>query len=179
MGGVILLCMPALQIRPLHHGDRERLREAFEHLSAESRYRRFLGPVRHLSKRELDFLVDVDHHRHEALVAVDRATGRGVGIARYVRLDSEPEVAEIAVTVADAWQGRGVGTQLVAELARRARAEGIARFRALVLADNRRMLDLLAELGPLDYGPVSGGTAEVEVAVPATQTLPSLAAFAS
>jgi GNAT superfamily N-acetyltransferase len=86
---------------------------------------------------------DVDHHDHEALGALDHADGRGVGIARYVRDADDPQAAEIAVTVIDDWQGRGLGTELVAQLSERARSEGIRRFTALVAPDNPAMARLL------------------------------------
>jgi GNAT superfamily N-acetyltransferase len=78
----------------------------------------------------------VDHHEHEALIALDPATGRGAGVARYVRDDGDPQAAEIALTVADGWQGRGLGTELLARLSGRARQEGIGRLTAVVSYDN-------------------------------------------
>ena len=86
----------------------------------------------HLRERDLDYLTQVDHHDHEALVAVDEATGEGVGVARFVR--TGPDVAEPAVVVADDWQGRGPARGCSTLLAERAREEGIARFVAPVLA---------------------------------------------
>lgn len=134
-----------IEIRPLVAGDREALREGFERLSAETRYRRFFGPMVELSDRELDYLTEIDHHDHEALVAFDARSGEGIGLARYVRI--APAVAEPAVTVADDWQGRGVGTALLVELARRAREEGVWRFEAPVLADNSNAIRVFERLG--------------------------------
>ncbi len=88
----------------------------------------------------------MDHRDHEAFVAFDRVSGEGVGVARFVRLD-DPEAAEVAVAVADDWQGRGVGTVLLSRLADRARALGVRRFRASLMADNRRMRELLETWG--------------------------------
>jgi len=132
-------------IRPIEPDDREELAEGFERLSAESRYRRFFAPVPALSARDLDYLTDVDHRDHEALVATDAATGAGIGVARYVR--TAPEVAEPAIVVADDWQGRGVGTLLLDALVGRAREEGIRRFEAPVLASNREVIGLLERVG--------------------------------
>jgi GNAT superfamily N-acetyltransferase len=69
----------------------------------------------------------VDHHDHEAIIALDPLTGEGVGVARYVRAGADPEVAEVAVTVVDDWQGRGLGRALLERLAARARREGVRR----------------------------------------------------
>jgi RimJ/RimL family protein N-acetyltransferase len=118
--------------------------DGFARLSAQSRQLRFLTPKKELSPAELRYFTDVDHHHdHEALGALDHPGGRGVGIARYVRDAGDPQAAEIAVTVVDDWQGRGLGTELVAELSGRARSEDIRRFTALVAADNSAMAGLL------------------------------------
>jgi RimJ/RimL family protein N-acetyltransferase len=69
-----------------------------------------------LSPAELRYFTDVDHHDHEALGVLDHPGGRGVGIARYVRDADDRQAAEIAVTIVDDWQGRGLGTELVAPL---------------------------------------------------------------
>ena len=132
-------------IRPIEPEDRDELAAGFERLSPESRYRRFFGPMKELSPRDLDRLTRVDHHDHEALVAVDPDTGRGVGVARFVR--TKPDEAEPAVVVADDWQGRGVASQLLSRLAARAREEGVTTFRAPVLAQNASAIALLRRLG--------------------------------
>lgn len=153
-------------VRPIRPDDRQLLREAFERLGAESRYRRFLMPVARLSGGMLTYLTQVDHHDHEALVALDAATEEGVAIARFVRSTARPDSAEAAVTVADAWQGRGLGTLLVELLAARAREEGITRFTALMLAENDEMRDLLQRVGPVRVVDQQNGTVEVEVELP-------------
>ncbi|HWE14858.1 MAG TPA: GNAT family N-acetyltransferase [Solirubrobacteraceae bacterium] len=132
-------------IRPIEPDDRTALAEGFQRLSPESRYRRFFAPVRGLSERDLDYLTRVDHHAHEALVAVEETTGEGVGVARYVQ--TGPDVAEPAIVVADDWQGRGAGAQLLGALGNRAREEGIRRFEAPVLAYNEDAIHLLERLG--------------------------------
>ena len=108
---------------------------------------RFLTVKQELSPAELRYFTEIDHHDHEALGAVDRANGRGVGVARYVRSAEDSQTAELAVTVVDEWQGRGLGTELVAQLAERAREEGIRRFTALVAADNVAMAGLARTVG--------------------------------
>jgi RimJ/RimL family protein N-acetyltransferase len=134
-----------VRIRPISPDDRDELKAGFERLSPESRYRRFFSPLPRLSERELDRLTQVDHHDHEALVAIDEETGAGLAVARYVRVDRE--TAEPAIAVADDWQGRGLGTVLLDALADRAREEGITCFRATVLATNAPAIALLEGLG--------------------------------
>jgi protein lysine acetyltransferase len=87
-----------------------------------------------------------------------------VGVARYVRNADDPYAAEIAITIVDDWQGRGLGTELLAQLSDRARSEGIRRFTALVAADNVAVAALLrnARTHLVRYGP---GTAEYEIAL--------------
>jgi RimJ/RimL family protein N-acetyltransferase len=134
-------------VRPLRRGDRAELAAAVERLSERSRYLRFAAPKPRLTERELDHLVAVDHHGSEALVAFDPATGRGIAVARYAPVPGAPRVADVAVTVADEWQGRGLGTALLARLVARAAAEGHVALRASVLAVNRPSLALLRRAG--------------------------------
>jgi len=70
-----------VQIRPIEPDDREALAVGHERLSVESRYRRYFGPKPTLSRRDLDYLTDVDHHDHEALVAMHAGSGQCVGVA--------------------------------------------------------------------------------------------------
>ncbi len=136
-------------LRPIRPEDAGALAAAFERLSAASRQRRFLAPVPELRPDVLRYLTDVDQRDHLAWIAFDPAApGRpGVGVARAIRLPGEPTVAEAAVTVVDAYQGRGLGTLLLGALGAAARAQGITTFRALVDAHNAPMLALLRELG--------------------------------
>jgi RimJ/RimL family protein N-acetyltransferase len=133
----------AVAIRPIAADDRERVAAAFRRLSPESRRRRFLTPATELSPEDLDYLTDVDHRRHEAMVALDPADGAIVGTARYVQVPGEREVAEVATEVADDWQRRGVATALLAALSERALANGVERYRAYVSTDNEVVVDAL------------------------------------
>ena len=134
------------QIRP---SDRERLAEGLARLSPSSRYLRFHSSVDRLSEKQLDELTQVDHHDHEAIVAIDRERPDrpGVGVARFIREPYEPEVAEAAITVADEYHGQGAGTMLLGALASRARDEGIEVFRSYVLDGNVGMLEVFDHLG--------------------------------
>ena len=155
-----------LLVRPIEPSDRAALGRHFDHLGEESRYRRFLAPIRHLTEKDLTYFTDVDHRQHEALIALAK-NGEIVGVARYICLPNSPEVAEVAVAVTDDWQGRGVGTGLLQRLAQRARAAGVRSFLGICLIDNRDMRRLLNELGPNSRTRLRGdGTVEVEVELP-------------
>jgi GNAT superfamily N-acetyltransferase len=163
----------SIRIRPIRASDVDLIREGFERLNARSRYQRFLGAKPHLSAAELRYFTVVDHHDHEALVAVSRLTRRGIGVARYVRNQNDPDTADLAVTVADEWQGCGVGVRLVTRLAERARREGIQRFTALMFMENHAARSLLRHLPGeprvLEY---DAGTVSYEVGLTATATAP-------
>lgn len=137
-----------IRLRPLRREDRDIYLRGFEHLSDRSRYMRFFSPKNALTEAELRWFLDVDHHDHEAVAAVDTDTGEGVGVARYIRDAEDGEVAEVSVAVVDDHQGRGIGALLLQAIARRAREEGVRRFRATVLADNTRMLRLIRRRWP-------------------------------
>jgi RimJ/RimL family protein N-acetyltransferase len=151
-------------VRPLEQRDREDLADAFSRLSPQTRYLRFANAKPHMSSRELDFLVDVGRREHRALLAVDPETGWGVGVVRYVALQAEPNVAEVAATVSDGWQGQGLGSAMVAQLIEQARDDGLSALRASVLASNNRSIAMLLRTGfaPL---PSRGTLREYELAL--------------
>ena len=146
---VTLLDGTRVVMRPIEPVDKDAIREGFEHLSEESRYRRFMGGVKRLTPPILEALTEVDHENHEAWVAYapDDRGSPGVGVARYVRLKEDPRIAEPAVTVIDEYQKRGLGTMMMDVLARDAVGHGINRFRAYVLADNQPILKILRRFG--------------------------------
>jgi RimJ/RimL family protein N-acetyltransferase len=119
-----------ITVRPLRNGETETVQRVFDRLGSRSRLLRFGGAKPVLTTRDLEHLarVDGDHHVLVALVECEP-----IGIARLVRDGAE---AEVAVEVADEWQGRRVGTVLMARLADDARAAGIERLNAFVDADN-------------------------------------------
>src|SRR5881275_593630 len=92
-------------VRPVRQEDRDLFVAGFERMSGESRYRRFMSHKKRLSDRELDFFTRLDHDAHEAIGALDVATGEGAGVARMHRSELDPSLAEAAVTVVDDWQG--------------------------------------------------------------------------
>jgi RimJ/RimL family protein N-acetyltransferase len=130
-------------IRQVQSADAPLLADGFGRLSAESRWMRFITAKKELSPAELRYFTGLDHHDHEALGVLGHGDGRGVGIARYVRYPGDPHAAEIAVTIVDDWQRRGLGTELLAQLSDRAPPGGVHRFTALVAADNVAVAGLL------------------------------------
>ena len=133
-------------IRPIEPGDARALAAGFQRLSALSRFRLLRERVDRLTEQQLGELTHVDHSAQEALVAIDAATGEGVGFARYARVADGPARAEVSCAVIDGWQHRGVGTALVERLAARARAAGIERCTALILLGNEPARRLLAHV---------------------------------
>jgi acetyltransferase len=156
---------PAL-IWPLLPTDGEGLREAFRRLSGHSRRRRFLGAVNQLDDsmiRRLVGSVDGAHHIALVLIALPPDGDEGpVGVAHLLQYSDDPATADIAVTVADDWQGHGVGTALVSALLER-RPAAVTRLRTVVDAGNRASLALLAGAGRLSSHPDSPGVLDITV----------------
>jgi GNAT superfamily N-acetyltransferase len=153
-------------VRPIGPDDKERLLDAFERSSPESRYRRFFSPTPRLSAAQLRYLTEVDHHEHEALQAVDLQTNEGLGVARFVRSPDDPTIAEVAVAVVDDWQGRGLASALLHDLATRARDEGIERFSASVLAENDPIMNLFRGFGDVHVTGHDHGVVELLMDLP-------------
>jgi RimJ/RimL family protein N-acetyltransferase len=133
-----------LRLRPIRPDDAPRLVEHYARLSAHSAYQRFFAAMRRLPPDWARFLAEVDYRRRFALV-VERGPREApelIAVARYEPTD-RPDTAEVAFVVLDGWQGKGIGTALLGDLLAAAEARGVRRFRAWVLADNTRMLDLL------------------------------------
>jgi len=143
---VVLGDATEILIRPIEPGDALPLEAALEHLSAVSRYRRFRAAVEHYSAGELEWLTQVDHRQHEALVALDPHARTIIGVARYVCEPEDRARAHVTYVVTDAWQRRGVGTALIERLAARASAAGVEHLTALMLAGDDRARRLLARV---------------------------------
>jgi RimJ/RimL family protein N-acetyltransferase len=154
------LSAPGPTIRTVQLTDKAALIDLFERLSARSRFYRFLGPKKVLSPQELENLTDIDHDEREAfaLVAPD---GRFVAVARYAAVYDDPNTAEVAVTVADEWQGRGIGSALGSLLIVKARRR-FRRLRARTLAENYASRKLLRCLG-FTVSRVDGGVMSLEM----------------
>jgi RimJ/RimL family protein N-acetyltransferase len=163
---VILRNEEPVLIRPIRPTDKALLLDGFRRLSPESRYRRFFSPLHDLGASQLRYLTEVDHHTHEALVAIDPKSGACLGVARFIRPSADSEVAELAIAVVDDWHGRGLGTELLHQLAARAGEEGVRRFSAYVLAGNRPMFDLLRGLGDVHVLDREQGVTELLMDLP-------------
>jgi GNAT superfamily N-acetyltransferase len=132
--------------RPVRPDDDVRLVRMWPRLSPETIYRRFHAPLHGLPRAAVRHLVEVDHDRREAIVA--EVGGDVVGVARYDRDPADAGSAEFAVVVEDAWQGVGIGRQLLGELTDLAARRGVRRLTATVQGDNDRMLFLIRRLLP-------------------------------
>jgi RimJ/RimL family protein N-acetyltransferase len=132
-------------VRTLQAGDREELQRGFARLSACSRRFRFLSPLHKLSPEQVRLLTEVDQYNHVAIAARDesRPDHPGIGVARFVRLEQDPGVAELAITVIDEYQNRGLGTLLLKLLLKAAQSLQVRTLRGFLLADNLVMLRLL------------------------------------
>lgn len=135
-------------IRPIRPEDAE-IEQAFVRgLSDDSRYYRFMGQLRELAPRKLQYLTTIDYDRHMALIATVQRDGREVeiGVARYV-VTPGSESCEFAIAVDDAWQGTGVAGLLMLDLMAAARSRGLKTMVGFVLASNHKMLKFCRQLG--------------------------------
>jgi len=148
-------------MRPIRSDDAPRLVALYDHLSRDTRYHRFFSVMQRLPPDWARFLATVDYRARLALVveSPDDADTL-IAVARY-ESTAESGTAEVAFVVQDGWQDRGLGTVLFSELLAAAAVNGIRRFRAWILADNRRMLDLIARLGEVSQRSIEGGVAEL------------------
>jgi len=139
---IVLRDEARLNVRPIRPDDEPRLVDLYDRLSRHTAYQRFFTVMKRLPPDWAHFLANVDYRRRLALVVEHPPAGELVAVARYEPTDEE-DTAEIAFVVQDGWQDRGLGTLLLGDLLAAAETHGIRRFRAYVLADNSRMLDLL------------------------------------
>jgi acetate---CoA ligase (ADP-forming) len=166
---VILRDGGTLRLRPPRPADGEALLAFYRALSQQSLHRRFHG-LPHLGRQLVDSLLDPNWSERGALVGAlaDQEGERVVALGNYVRL-RDPALAESAFAVADAEQGRGIGTRLLERLAARAAEEGIERFVAEVLPDNRSMLGVFERAGFELKRELADGVVEVEFPIAATE----------
>lgn len=137
-----------VHVRRLAASDRKLEIEFLESLSERTRYLRMMTPLRYVSRELLAQLLDVNDEDRATLVATTRTHGRErfIAVARYAATP-EPATAELAITVADAWQHRSVATHLLARLILYAHRHGIARLIGFVLTENSAMLALARKIG--------------------------------
>jgi GNAT superfamily N-acetyltransferase len=136
----------AVATRPVQPDDDALFRRLWPRLSRDTVYRRFHSPLHGLPAETVHRLVTVDHDRREAVAAV--VGGEVVGVARYDRSPADPATAEFAILVEDAWQGTGLGRQLLSELVELARTRGVTTMTAAVQRDNDRVIGLIRRLLP-------------------------------
>jgi GNAT superfamily N-acetyltransferase len=138
----------SVTIRPIHPADSVMEDKFVRNLSVETKHYRFLGGVKELSPAELQRLCDVDGRHSIAFVATVQENGREteIGVSRYAECSSD-RVGEMAVTIADAWQHKGLGELLVKRLIAFAKTHGVKQLYSVDLADNIPMRKLASELG--------------------------------
>ena len=139
-------------VRPIEPDDKELLTEGFEHLSPESRYFRFLAFQSHLTEYQLKYFTEVDGINHIAWGILDVTSTKPipVGVGRFIRLKDTQDVAEVAFTIVDAYQQKGLGGVLTAVLNLTAHRAGIKVFRYYILTENHFVVRNLELLGILD-----------------------------
>jgi RimJ/RimL family protein N-acetyltransferase len=132
---------------------KEGIRAAWGHLSPQSRFYRFGYAPDRLNDEQLDYLADLDNLNRLAWCAYtgDTTHSTGIGIARYMRLQNEPGVAEFAVTVVDEHQHAGLGSILLERLVESARAAGLETLRGYIRPNNRAMLALAKKFGAVAH----------------------------
>ena len=136
-----------VDIRAQRPDDEAGMLAALDQTSTQSRQRRFFIPKQHFSDKERDFFMEIDFVHHVALVACVSDAGRStiVGGGRYIV--SEPDTAEMAFMVIDAWHGRGIGSILARHLIVLAREAGLTELIAEVLRENTAMRRVFERLG--------------------------------
>jgi len=141
-----------VRLRTIRPGDKPHLVRGLHRLSEGSRRARFLAAKNRLTAAELQYLTEVDGVDHFAigalLLAADGAESEGVGVGRFVRMHGEPNVAEPAIVVVDAWQNRGLGRLLLDRLIQAALERGIDTFHTEFLAENEAIRRLLGSFSP-------------------------------
>ena len=170
-----------VHLRLMRPSDKDMLRAAFERLSPDSRYARFMSPKTKLTEDELRYLTEVDGVDHFALGAIRRhlvGKDEGVGSARFVRLSGQPDTAEPAVTVTDDYQGKGLGSVLLQRLSEAAWERDIRWFCTELLADNTASKRMIASLSPeVRFRPSGDGALVATLPVPEPDQTPTAPGF--
>ena len=176
-----------IHLRPIRPDDAPGLVALFDRLSQQTAYQRFFSVLKRLPPAYARVFANVNYRQRLAIVA-ERETPAGselIGVGRYEPADASgivptdvpadvpadvptiapsiaPTIAEVAFVVQDGWQGRGLGSILLDEVLRAGLARGVQHFRAFVLADNYRMLGLLARHTEITGRKLEEGVVSVE-----------------
>jgi GNAT superfamily N-acetyltransferase len=135
-------------IRPIDIHDMSLESDFIEHLSPETKHYRFFGAINNLSEKVLKTFCDIDGKNSMAFIATEKIDEKEIeiGVCRYV-VTSKPDVYELALTIADKWQHKGLGKLLMNQLISYAKSHGIKWLYSVELADNALMHNLCKELG--------------------------------
>ena len=138
-----------LCFKTLEHEDKEKFIAGFKKLSPKTVYHRFFGFMKELTNEQVEDLLSTDQKNHIAWSAFDIVNDElvGVGVGRFRRSKENPGEAELALTVIDEYQGKGVGTVLLAIMYYLASKLDISIFTGVMLADNARLIRRFREMG--------------------------------
>ena len=138
----------SVTIRPIHPADSVMEDKFVRNLSAETKHYRFMGGVTELAPEELKRLCNVDGRHSMAFVATVNQSGREteIGVSRYAEYPGDG-AGELAITIADAWQHKGLDRLLLKQLITYAKTHGIKQLYSVELADNTAMRELASEFG--------------------------------
>lgn len=165
-----------VRLRFVTPDDSGRILAGLREISPETSYHRFFTPRFVPNASQLRYLTHVDGDQHVAIAAVEASPDEpGIGVARYVRLDESLEeareessgdasVAEAAALVIDRYQGRGIGSLLLAAMNRHAYENGVRAFRAYVMEENRDVIEFLRDIGTVREV-IRDGVAELDLPV--------------
>lgn len=147
-------------VRPIRPSDKDVLQKAFGELSEKSRYLRLFQTNNTLSKTQLDYFTEVDGVDHVAWGILDETNEKKipVGIGRFVRLKEKQHIAEVAITITDDYQGKGLGSLLFATLNFIAGKMGLKELRYYVLSENNIALTALNKFSILEQKTEGGLT---------------------
>jgi GNAT superfamily N-acetyltransferase len=135
-------------IRPINIQDMSLESDFIENLSPETKHYRFFGAINNLSEKVLKTFCDIDGKDSMAFIATEQVDEKEIeiGVCRYV-VTSKPDIYELALTIADKWQHKGLGKLLMNQLISYAKSHGIKWLYSVELADNALMQNLSKELG--------------------------------
>ena len=137
-------------LRLVRSDDKERMKRGFGDLSSQSRYKRFFAAKRALSEAELGYYTELDQDRHFALGIVELngrgEEGDGLGIARFIRYAKDDACAEVAITVIDRMQGKGIGRIMLEKLLAAAHERNVFRVRFECLPHNLELQRLVRKV---------------------------------